>query len=1025
MKKLSIALVLFCLYLNAFTQVLTGKDAAQILPGASKIWIKNPDQSPAFIQLSDQASFKIEALDEWLTAQNRQSAQLKSRAGSRLKDILNWSHTRYQQYFEEIPVEDAHFIVHVFNGRVKMLNGLMYRHIAPANTVMYTRDEARSKALDFIGGTRYKWEIPGEEALLKSYTANPDASYFPAGELVLFPVSNQPGVHVYAYKYDIYADKPLRRAEVFVDAQTGTVLFANDQIHHTDTPGTAITAYSGEQSIITDSFSEGYRLRESGRGDGIETYDMNESTDYADAVDFTDPDNTWNNVNASLDQYATDAHWGAEMTYDYYKLKHNRNSIDDQGFKLRSYVHYDQGYANAFWDGQRMTYGDGDGNWSPLTALDICGHEITHGLTSYTADLVYSYESGALNEAYSDIFGTAIEFYGKPTMANWLLGENIGSPLRSLSNPGQYDQPDTYLGNDWYTGSGDNGGVHTNSGVLNFWYYLLCQGGSGTNDNGDAYVVNAIGMDEASAIAFRTLTVYLIPSSQYDDARFYSILSAIDLFGGCSAQVESTTNAFYAVGIGNAYTPDVVADFTASSATFCSLPAQVFFSNNSINGISYSWDFGDGTGSTQANPVHNYTNGGIFSVKLSVDGGPCGTDTLVMMNLINVNLPQAPQVTNGSTCSGPPASFTLLANAPDTVRWFTSPTGGTSFFTGTSYTTPMLTQSTHYYVENQVISAPSFGGKPNNTGGGGYFSNFNQHWLVFNANQDITIKSVKVYADGAGVRNIELRDASGNVLQNANINIQDGESRITLNFNVPAGTDYQLAGPGTPDLYRNNGGCNYPYNINGLATITESSAGTNPTGYYYYFYDWEVSPSECISERVKVSAWINSGNPVASFTSFPYALHCNFTSTSVDANEYLWDFGDGNSSTQQNPIHIYNAPGLYTVNLTVTNACGSDVTSQTVNILATGVADQSADPRLLVDPNPASESIRIQYTGVVSDNMRVQLLELSGKVILNTEYSASTIATGTLLDVSHLPKGAYILKCISGETLQYRKLILQ
>ena len=127
---------------------------------------------------------------------------------------------------------------------------------------------------------------------------------------------------------------------------------------------------------------------------------MNQGTSYGNAVDFTDGDNFWNNT-SNLDNYATDAHWGAEMTYDYFFSMFNRNSIDGNGFALVSYVHYGNNYSNAFWDGQRMTYGDGNNN--PFTALDITGHEITHGLTNFTANLVYQNESGALNESFSDI----------------------------------------------------------------------------------------------------------------------------------------------------------------------------------------------------------------------------------------------------------------------------------------------------------------------------------------------------------------------------------------------------------------------------------------------------------------------------------------------------------------------------------------------------------------------------------------------------------------------------------------------
>ena len=181
--------------------------------------------------------------------------------------------------------------------------------------------------------------------------------------------------------------------------------------------------------------------------------------------------------------------------------------------------------------------------------------DFTHGLTSNTANLIYSAESGALNESFSDIFGTCVENYATPADWDWLIGEDLSSsPFRSMSDPNSHGDPDTYFGTNWasLTG-GDSGGVHTNSGVQNFWFYLLSEGGSGVNDNSDAYNVTGLGISTAAKIAFRSLTLYLIESSEFADARFYSIQAATDLYGACSPEVESTTNAWYAVGVGDPY----------------------------------------------------------------------------------------------------------------------------------------------------------------------------------------------------------------------------------------------------------------------------------------------------------------------------------------------------------------------------------------------------------------------------------------------------------------------------------------
>ena len=471
------------------------------------------------------------------------------------------------------------------------------------------------------------------------------ATYFPSPTLSWYN-NTVNGLHSLVYAMDVYADEPLSRQVIYVDAHTNQVVGTENKIHTADSNGIANTVYSGNKPIVADYFASQFRLRESGRGNGIQTFNLNNTSNYGGAVDFIDLDNVWNNT-ANQDQYAGDAHWGAEMTYDYFWQIHNRNSIDGNGFTLKSYMHYNTNYNNAFWDGQRMTYGDGNGTtFTPLTAIDITAHEIAHGLTSNTSNLVYSNESGALNESFSDIFGVSVESFANNNTLNWIIGEDAtpnGNGIRSMSNPNAFADPDTYLGTNYYTGTQDNGGVHTNSGVQNFWYYLLTVGGTGTNDLNNAYNVTGLGLLDASKIAFRNNTFYLTPNSDYADARFYAIQSAIDIFGVCSPEVMSTTNAWYAVGVGPAFSYSVTAQFSTAFQDYCQAPALVNFTNQSFNAGSYIWDFGDGTSSTALNPSHTYQNAGLYTVSLIANGGACGLDTLTLVNYINVdpNLPCA------------------------------------------------------------------------------------------------------------------------------------------------------------------------------------------------------------------------------------------------------------------------------------------------------------------------------------------------------------------------------------------------
>jgi len=370
----------------------------------------------------------------------------------------------------------------------------------------------------------------------------------------------------------------------------------DDIIKHAGATATFATAYSGTRSLANETTTGGYRLREYTRGLGIETYNCKKGNSYTAATDFVDADNNWMATeynNANYDNVAGDAHFGAQATYDYWKAVHSRNSFDNAGAKIKSYVHFDDqpggaGYENAFWDGTRMTYGDGASTFKPLTAMDVCGHEIGHAVCEKTANLTYSYESGAMNEGFSDIWGACVEAravtaYGLSGKSTWLIGEEImrsGGALRSMSNPNQYGQPDTYKGSYWYAGTADNGGVHTNSGVLNYWFYLLSQGGSGTNDIGSSFSVTGTGIDVAAKIAFRAESVYLTASSNYASARTAAIQAATDLYGAGSAQVIATTNAWYAVGVGAAYNGGTTTPPPTTGVTYCTSKG---------NNAAYEW----------------------------------------------------------------------------------------------------------------------------------------------------------------------------------------------------------------------------------------------------------------------------------------------------------------------------------------------------------------------------------------------------------------------------------------------------
>lgn len=655
MNKIYILGLAFLISLASFAEKPVGKiqgEAAQkLFKGAEELYYKKELSNPIFISLKPSTSFTVSTFFAQLKEVYEIDASIDFVLEKEENDQIGMRHLRYRQYIKGIPIRFAAFILHLKENKVVSASGKFYSSLN-FQSPQLSENEALQIALNDFGAAKYKWELPKEEAFLKKEQSDPEATYYPKGELMYFgqDASEKADDQKASYVFNIYAQEPLSRLRYYINVNDGSIVYIENLIHTGNEPATAHTSYSGVRPMITDSVAPNtYHLRESTRGNGVETYDLNNGTQYSQSVDFVDSDTIWDTFSPSKNRYATDAHWGTEMTYDYFFNIHGRNSIDNLGFTLRSYVHYSTNYVNAFWDGQRMTYGDGDATTNPLTTLDITGHEVTHGLTNFSSGLIYGLESGALNESFSDIFGVTVEQYARNGNWNWTMGEEIGSAFRSLSNPKAYGDPDTYKGSNWYNlancnPTSGNGwcGVHTNSGVQNYWFYLLSEGGSGTNDRGDAYQVDSIGIIKASRVAFRNNTFYLTPSSDYEEARYFAFRSAVDLYGACSPEVEAVIDAWYAVGVGDPYSAGVSSAFVALNDTsFCSTPATVNFESDGSNVINFTWNFGDGTTSNLPDPTHVYTTAGNYTVQLIADGGACGTDTTTFTNYINIDTANA------------------------------------------------------------------------------------------------------------------------------------------------------------------------------------------------------------------------------------------------------------------------------------------------------------------------------------------------------------------------------------------------
>ena len=363
------------------------------------------------------------------------------------------------------------------------------------------------------------------------------------------------------------ADGTPSRIDSYVDATTGKVLRTEEQIQTVDGDGDSL--YGGVVPLNLTQSGTSYQLKDAGRGNTY-TVDVKNKTDgalctllsvgCATGTVVTSPDlHLGNGTNADRESAAVDAQYGTDATWDYFKDTFGRNGIFGTGAGSYNRVHYGKNYVNAFWDGEKMTYGDGDGtSYGPLTSLDVAGHEMSHGVTENTAGLTYSGESGGLNEATSDIFGTMVEF----TAANaddpgdYLIGEQFDlknhTGLRRMDDPAS-DGSSLAC---WSTNA-KNVDVHYSSGIGNHFFYLLAEGSGSKTIGGRAHSsstcngssVSGIGRTAAAAIWYRALTVYFTSGTTYAQARTATINAANDLYGAGSTQSAAVASAWSAVSV--------------------------------------------------------------------------------------------------------------------------------------------------------------------------------------------------------------------------------------------------------------------------------------------------------------------------------------------------------------------------------------------------------------------------------------------------------------------------------------------
>lgn len=480
-------------------------------------------------------------------------------------DADGTEHVRFDRTYRGLRVIGGDTVVTSKRGLMKSAQMTLRTKLRPSLTARIGKDDAAVEA-----GARFNGKV------LQVF----------GNELVVYARGARP---VLAYEVTLQGDDTRRHSgfvTYYVDANSGKVLDLQDQIQTAAAVGTGKSYYYGNLSISTDQKSATkYDLIDTTRGGGS-VYDAKGAT-VSNVFDillatlgatlYTDSDNVWgNNTTSDRATVATDIHYGVGVTWDYFKNVHGRTGLYNDGKGIKSYAHTTFRTASGGTSGvnaayvalfKSMFYGDGDASrgYGPVVAIDVAGHEMSHGVNAATANLAYSGDAGGLNEANSDIFGTLVEYYTNNAAdpGDYRIGEKLrtdGAALRDMYN----QAADGRSFNCYITGGFDpnqSDGAHNphyTSGVANRFFYLLAEGavvpaGSGLTPsqlvcNGDT-AITGIGRDKAGKIWYRALTTKFTSSTTYPQARALTLEAASELYGAGSAEYATVARAWSAANV--------------------------------------------------------------------------------------------------------------------------------------------------------------------------------------------------------------------------------------------------------------------------------------------------------------------------------------------------------------------------------------------------------------------------------------------------------------------------------------------
>jgi Zn-dependent metalloprotease/PKD repeat protein len=942
------------------------------------------------------------------------------------RDDLGQEHIRISQKYKGIKVYSSDFYVH-FSADYEIMNGRYCIIHQEINTVPKISSE---KALQIA-----KAEITKVSPIKELTQDEKELLNYESPIIDTFIYKNENPLKPYSLVFQITIRPNIKDEWIcFIDAETGSIITKYNNTKF-DGPATAnaVDLNGISRNINTYLESGKYYMIDiaepmfnAAKGEGmIRTINaQNTSTKNLSYIDITSTNNTWNNP------AAVSAHYNATQTYKYFKNTFNRNSINGQGGNIISLINVaddnGQSMENAFWNGAAIFYGNGGTYFKPLAgALDVAAHEIGHGITDNTAALIYQGESGAINEAFSDIFGSMVD------RTDWYIGEDVTKTsyittgrLRDMSNPHNDGA------NGWqpkhtsekYTGNEDNGGVHVNSGIINYAYYLYA---------------TAVSKEKAEQVFYRALTTYLTKSSQFIDLRLAALQSARDLYGENSTEANQVNTSFDAVGI---YTEQPV----DASSTYAENPGTEYILMDNTDSGDPNSLYQSSVTATNFIPLSTTKMKRRASV---VDNGAYAVFVSDDSKLRSITLTSGPTesilsndaIWNNAAISKDGNRLAAITNVIDTsiyVYDFTSskwarfilynPTTQENVkSTGVLYADVIEFDHTGQYLIydafNRINSTTGdsieywdigiikvWDNKTNQFGDGSISK------LFGSLPDSVSIGNPTFSKNSPGIIAFDYLKESSNEYAIMGLNIETNDLGVIANNNTIGFPSYSKKDDKVIFGALNNS--SRP--IINVATLNANKISSSAAPVTIILEaQWPVY----YATGTRVLGLAPVANFSASYKSGAAPLTVKFTDNSKnEPTSWQWTFTGGtpSSSTAQNPTVTYNSLGNYAVTLKATNSFGNNtITKSGYIVISTGIKDvQESQKSYFIYPNPAKDRLYIDNLSNLNKKVYITVYTISGKPVKSETYNES-------VDISNLKKGLYILKIDDGNGVVQSKFL--